>query len=164
VHVVGKTLLFNRNSLFCLKVGDYMRLWQMAGNPHPLVRSRQIDGRKTVTVDSRRVLSCISRDPPFYCLNHCVLECSLRKGMGMGVSMRKSLTLFFVKVIAFTLNLCRKSFSILWPQLTITNNVLRITEAALHAGISSNYHLIFDLWRPFIHGTERASAESNYKC
>jgi len=55
----------------------------------------------------------------FYCLNHCVLECSLRKGMVMGVSMRKSLTLFFVKVIAFTLNLCRKSFSILWPKLTL---------------------------------------------
>jgi hypothetical protein len=41
------------------------------------------------------------------------LECSLRKGMVMGVSTRKSLTLFFVKVIAFTLNLCRKSFGML---------------------------------------------------
>jgi hypothetical protein len=26
VHVVGKTLLFTRNSLFCLKVGDYIGL------------------------------------------------------------------------------------------------------------------------------------------
>jgi hypothetical protein len=27
--------------------------------------------------------------PLFYCINHCGLECSLRKGMVMGMSMRK---------------------------------------------------------------------------
>ena len=44
-----------------------------------------------------------------YCLSQCGLDFSLRIGIVMRVSRRKTLTLFFVNVIAFTLNLWRKS-------------------------------------------------------
>ena len=64
-----------------------------------------------------------------YCINRLRLEWPLRKGMVMGVSTRKSLTLFFVKVIAFTLNLCRKSFGMLWPKLTYDKNEISSASA-----------------------------------
>jgi hypothetical protein len=56
----------------------------MAGNPSQLVRSRQIDGHKTVTADSRRVLSCITYDPPFLLFKSLRLGMLFKKRYGYG--------------------------------------------------------------------------------
>ena len=52
----------------------------------------------------------------FYCINRFRLECPLRKGMVMGVSMCKMLHLFSLKVVAFTLNYIKKVVSVVLPR------------------------------------------------